>query len=68
MAPSVPNGTVLNNTATVNSSTSDPVAANNFASDSLTVVQGLVGIAECRTPPEQARLDMDVLTQMFLKA
>jgi predicted dehydrogenase len=23
---------------------------------------------ECRTPPEQARLDMDVLTQMFLKA
>jgi predicted dehydrogenase len=24
--------------------------------------------AECRTPPEQARLDIDVLTQMFLKA
>jgi predicted dehydrogenase len=23
---------------------------------------------ECRTPPEQARLDIDVLTQMFLKA
>jgi hypothetical protein len=23
---------------------------------------------ECQTPPQQARLDMDVLTQMFLKA
>jgi hypothetical protein len=23
---------------------------------------------ECRTPPAQARLDMDVLTQMFLKS
>jgi predicted dehydrogenase len=28
------------------------------------VVNGI----ECRTPPEQARLDIDVLTQMFLKA
>jgi predicted dehydrogenase len=28
------------------------------------VVEG----TECRTPPEQARMDMDVLTQMFLKA
>jgi predicted dehydrogenase len=28
------------------------------------VVDGI----ECRTPPEQARLDIDVLTQMFLKA
>jgi predicted dehydrogenase len=28
----------------------------------------VVNGAECRTPPEQARLDIDVLTQMFLKA
>jgi predicted dehydrogenase len=28
----------------------------------------VVNGAECRTPPQQARLDMDVLTQMFLKA
>jgi predicted dehydrogenase len=28
----------------------------------------VVNGVECRTPPEQARLDMDVLTQMFLKA
>jgi predicted dehydrogenase len=28
----------------------------------------VVNGTECRTPPEQARLDMDVLTQMFLKA
>ena len=28
----------------------------------------VVGGTECRTPPEQARLDIDVLTQMFLKA
>jgi predicted dehydrogenase len=28
----------------------------------------VVNGAECRTPPAQARLDMDVLTQMFLKA
>jgi len=26
------------------------------------------GRAECRTPPEQARVDIDVLTRMFLKA
>jgi predicted dehydrogenase len=28
----------------------------------------IVDGVECRTPPEQARLDMDVLTQMFRKA
>ena len=28
----------------------------------------VVNGTECRTPPTQARLDMDVLTQMFLKA
>ena len=28
----------------------------------------VVNGAECKTPPEQARLDIDVLTQMFLKA
>ncbi|TML60880.1 MAG: Gfo/Idh/MocA family oxidoreductase [Actinobacteria bacterium] len=28
----------------------------------------VVNGTECRTPPAQARLDMDVLTQMFLKA
>ena len=28
----------------------------------------VVNGTECRTPPDQARLDMDVLTQMFLKA
>jgi predicted dehydrogenase len=28
----------------------------------------VVNGVECRTPPEQARLDIDVLTQMFLKA
>jgi hypothetical protein len=28
----------------------------------------VTGGTECRTPPEQARLDIDVLTQMFLKA
>jgi predicted dehydrogenase len=28
----------------------------------------VVNGAECRTPPEQARLDIEVLTQMFLKA
>lgn len=28
----------------------------------------VVNGSECRTPPEQARLDIDVLTQMFLKA
>jgi predicted dehydrogenase len=28
----------------------------------------IAGEAECRTPPEQARLDIDVLTRMFLKA
>jgi predicted dehydrogenase len=28
----------------------------------------VVNGTECRTPPEQARLDIDVLTQMFLKA
>jgi predicted dehydrogenase len=28
----------------------------------------VVNGTECRTPPEQARLDMDVLTRMFLKA
>jgi predicted dehydrogenase len=28
----------------------------------------VVNGAECETPPEQARLDIDVLTQMFLKA
>jgi predicted dehydrogenase len=28
----------------------------------------IVNGTECRTPPDQARLDMDVLTQMFLKA
>ena len=28
----------------------------------------VVNGTECRTPPAQARLDMDVLTQMFLKS
>jgi len=28
----------------------------------------VVSGTECRTPPAQARLDMDVLTQMFLKS
>jgi predicted dehydrogenase len=28
----------------------------------------ITGKTECRTPPEQARVDIDVLTQMFLKA
>ncbi|MDQ3890792.1 MAG: Gfo/Idh/MocA family oxidoreductase [Actinomycetota bacterium] len=28
----------------------------------------IAGDAECRTPPEQARVDIDVLTRMFLKA
>jgi predicted dehydrogenase len=28
----------------------------------------VVNQAECRTPPEQARVDIDVLTQMFLRA
>ena len=28
----------------------------------------IAGEAECRTPPEQARLDIDVLTRMFLEA
>jgi hypothetical protein len=28
----------------------------------------VVNGTDCRTPPEQARLDMDVLTQMFLRA
>ena len=28
----------------------------------------VVNGTECRTPPEQARVDIDVLTQMFLRA
>jgi len=40
----------------------------SFARELLHFHDCINGIAECRTPPEQARLDMDVLTQMFLKA
>ena len=40
----------------------------SFARELVHFHECVVDGTECRTPPEQARLDMDVLTQMFLKA
>ena len=38
----------------------------SFARELLHFHACVTGAAECRTPPEQARLDIDVLTRMFL--
>ena len=40
----------------------------SFARELMHFHDCVVNSAECRTPPEQARLDIDVLTGMFLKA